>query len=184
MKVSLFGFGLIPFGGRVFPKNKFITRIDNPSRRTHGWYVRLKSGERKVSKFFSDQKHGGYEPAFLKAKKFRDEFLEIKGDRLSQRRIFGLGSRNNTGFNGVVRSSFVKTPGGSELVNYVVTWSPEPNISRKKYFSAQKVGEPEAFRRAAEFRQAMEFKIFGRVIQKKIPSFEEVRSRLETVGSS
>lgn len=95
-----------------------------------------------------------------------------------------LGCRNNTGFNGVVRIAFVKTAGCPELVNYVVTWSPEPNISKKKYFSAQKIGEPEAFRKAAEFRQAMEFKIFGRVIQKKIPSFDEVRNRLEIVGSS
>lgn len=62
---------------------------------------------------------------------------------------------------------------------YEVTWSPEPNVLRKISFSIGKYGEEEAFRRAVDYRQGIEKKVYGRVIQTKIPPFEEVKAQLD-----
>jgi hypothetical protein len=50
-----------------------ITRIDHPTHRTHGWFVRIYGGKRPcASKFFSDLKHGGVEAALAAAELWRD----------------------------------------------------------------------------------------------------------------
>ena len=55
---------------------RFITRYDYQGR--HGWWVRIqrrlakKTAPLVISRFFSDEKFGGYESALVKAKAFRD----------------------------------------------------------------------------------------------------------------
>ncbi len=45
---------------RVIGRPKGISRIDQPSRRTHGWFVRIYEGKNtRVARLFSDQKHKG-----------------------------------------------------------------------------------------------------------------------------
>lgn len=45
---------------RITGRPKGISRIDQPSRRTHGWFVRIYEGKRtRVARLFSDQKHNG-----------------------------------------------------------------------------------------------------------------------------
>lgn len=43
----------------------------------------------------------------------------------------------------------------------------------------EKFGEEGAFQKAVELRQKMEKKAYGRVVQNNIPSFDEVKLRLE-----
>jgi hypothetical protein len=54
-----------------------ISRIDQPSKRTHGWFVRVGYHERKDgsygprhTKFFGDAGHGGKKKALSAAEKF------------------------------------------------------------------------------------------------------------------
>jgi len=56
---------------RVVGRPKGISRIDQPSRRTHGWFVRIYEGKRtRVARLFSDQKHNGIGPALEAALAF------------------------------------------------------------------------------------------------------------------
>lgn len=56
---------------RVVGRPKGISRIDQPSRRTHGWFVRIYEGKRtRVARLFSDQKHSGIGPALEAALAF------------------------------------------------------------------------------------------------------------------
>jgi hypothetical protein len=52
--------------------NYGISRIDQPEKANHGWYVRIMSKGRKEQKFFSDKLHGGRESALEVARKHRD----------------------------------------------------------------------------------------------------------------
>jgi hypothetical protein len=58
---------------RVVGRPKGISRIDQTSTRTHGWYVRVYSRNKTRSRLFSDGKYKGIGPAFEAAMAFRDE---------------------------------------------------------------------------------------------------------------
>ncbi|MDD5261337.1 MAG: hypothetical protein PHD76_05750 [Methylacidiphilales bacterium] len=47
-----------------------VSRIDQPEKHNHGFYVRLTARKKHFSKFFSDRKHGGKAKALVAAKKF------------------------------------------------------------------------------------------------------------------
>lgn len=49
-------------------KNYGISRIDQPDKKSHGYYVRVK----KVSKFFADGVHGSKRKAYEAAETYRD----------------------------------------------------------------------------------------------------------------
>jgi hypothetical protein len=56
---------------RIVGRPKGISRIDQPSRRTHGWFVRVYEGKKtRVARLFSDQKHKGIGPALEAALAF------------------------------------------------------------------------------------------------------------------
>lgn len=68
---------------RVVGRPKGISRIDQPSRRTHGWFVRIYEGKRtRVARLFSDQKHNGIGPALEAALAFhKTEFETVQQSR-------------------------------------------------------------------------------------------------------
>jgi hypothetical protein len=58
-------------------RRRGISRIDQPSKRTHGWFVRVGYHERRDgsygprhTKFFGDASHGGKRKALAAAEKF------------------------------------------------------------------------------------------------------------------
>jgi hypothetical protein len=52
-----------------------ISRIDQPEKKNHGWYVRI-SVRRIISrKFFADNPHGGKAKALKRAKEHRDSLV-------------------------------------------------------------------------------------------------------------
>jgi hypothetical protein len=63
-------------------KHKDISRIDQESKRTHGWYVRVSFQGKEHSKFFSDKKNGGKESALLAAITWRNNTRDCKGSNL------------------------------------------------------------------------------------------------------
>lgn len=70
---------------------------------TRGWWVRVKRGDKKFSRLFSDQKCGGKENALIEARRYRDELEKEHGE------INNLGyqtfksSRNKSGLIGVYK---------------------------------------------------------------------------------
>jgi hypothetical protein len=61
--------------------NYGISRIDQPEKANHGWYVRITKKGHTVQKFFADKSYGGRDPAWENARLHRDrlkaEFPEI-----------------------------------------------------------------------------------------------------------
>ncbi|GAB4110971.1 MAG: hypothetical protein Fur005_15380 [Roseiflexaceae bacterium] len=55
----------------VIGRPRGISRIDQPHRRTHGWFVRLYDGSAtRIARMFSDQKHAGVGRALMAALQF------------------------------------------------------------------------------------------------------------------
>ncbi len=52
-----------------------ISRIDQPERRTFGWFARVYFPGRTLSKFFPDLSHGGLKRALIAAQAYRDQIL-------------------------------------------------------------------------------------------------------------
>ena len=52
-----------------------VSRIDQPSKRTHGWFARVYLGGKTFSKFFADKALGGVRPALLAARAHRAAVL-------------------------------------------------------------------------------------------------------------
>lgn len=73
---------------------QYITRIDQPAKKTLGWYAKFTYGAEKYSKLFSDKKNGGKDQAFIAAQKWVSETR--KGLSLK----YGENT-NTTGFPGI-----------------------------------------------------------------------------------
>ena len=56
-----------------------ISRIDQPSTRTFGWYVRLNRSGKAHAKWFSDARNCGKRKARVAARAFRDEMFKANG---------------------------------------------------------------------------------------------------------
>jgi hypothetical protein len=142
---------------------KSISRIDQPSKKHHGFYVRVVFRGKQHSKFFSDKKYGGGEAALEAAIKYRDELEAELGKPRTDRMVVAPPDKDRGGVrryqkptrrNGKVHYSDV----------YEVSWCPEPGKVRRKRFSVNKLGEREARRRAYEFRMVQERRMYGEPI--------------------
>ena len=59
----------------AYPPNYGITRIDQPHKKNHGYYVRIRHRGTCHSKFFSDRSNGGKREALRLARDHRDSLL-------------------------------------------------------------------------------------------------------------
>ncbi len=136
---------------------KSISRIDQPKKRTHGWYVRVSYAGQQRVKFFSDRMYSGKDEALAEAVEFRNEAeRELKKPR-TDRPVVSRSRRSKTGVIGVRRiTKRSRTKDGtlSERPAYEVTWSPAPRVVRRTSISIAKYGEREALRRAQALRQS------------------------------
>lgn len=147
---------------------KSISRIDTPSKRTHGWYVRVYFNRTMHSKFFSDSIYGGSDEALQEAIRYRNELEKKIGKPRTDRHVVTSSPRNQSGVIGVQRKiKRSKTRHGkiSESEVYEVTWNPEPNVIRRTSVSIDRYGEDEAFRRACQIRRDKEREMYGRELQ-------------------
>ncbi len=162
---------------------KGVSRIDNESKNTHGWYVRVCFDRKMHSKFFGDGTHGGKEKAFKKAVKYRDALEKELGKPRTDRIVVVSNFKSRLGINGVQRVYKEAQMKNNPLKGlfFEVSWSPEPNQLRKKLFSAEGLGEEAAFYQAVRFRQKCERQMYGRIVHVEIPPYEEVKRRWEAV---
>lgn len=56
-----------------------ISRIDQPSKHTFGWYVRVRVADKVHSKFFPDNKFGGKGKSLRAAQTHRDQLMRARG---------------------------------------------------------------------------------------------------------
>lgn len=128
-------------------KHKDISRIDQESKRTHGWYVRVRYFGTTHSKFFSDGKCGGKYSSLLAAIAWRDEVESRIGKQRTDRHIVTV-SNTQTGVVGVRLNDV--------LNRYEVSWVKPDGKQGKTSVSIRKHGRKAAFSKACEIRTQKE----------------------------
>ncbi len=149
-----------------------ISRIDQPSKNTFGWFVRIRRDGNKVSKFFSDGKHGGRDAALKEAQEFRDSNLD-QWQKFAKNhdRAMHLGKESNIGYPGISYCVKSKSRNGEEYQEHVfqVSYSPEKGVHKNKSFYIPKANTKRDFKRnysekleeAIKFRDQQMLKIYG-----------------------
>lgn len=133
-------------------KHKDVARIDQESKRSHGWYVRVRFNSKTHSKFFSDKKNGGRNSALLAAIAWRNNTRDKIGKPHTDRHIVTK-SCTSTGVVGVRLS---------EKENcYFVSWITKEGKSGKTSVSIRKHGKLGAFKKACRIRQLKEAERLG-----------------------
>ena len=149
-------------------KFKSISRIDQPEKHTHGWYVRVHYRGKQIAKFIPDRQYGGKKKALDAAVKFRDETEVEIGKPRTERPVVARKARKKAAVIGV-RQVVKHTRGADGEVHdnpvYEVTWSPRPNVVQRTSVSIRKYGKREAFRRACEIRRQKEHQFYGISLQ-------------------
>lgn len=128
-------------------KHKDISRIDQESKRTHGWYVRVRYFGKTHSKFFSDGKCGGKYSSLLAAIAWRDEVEARIGKQRTDRHIVTV-SNTQTGVVGVRLNDI--------LNRYEVSWVKPDGKQGKTSVSIRKHGRKAAFAKACDIRKEKE----------------------------
>jgi len=68
---------------KISRPNYGVSRIDQPEKRNHGWFVRITLKGQIHSKFFADKSHAGKSAALAAARRHRDTLVKkLPKDRL------------------------------------------------------------------------------------------------------
>jgi hypothetical protein len=164
--------------------HKGISRIDQPERKTHGWYVRVRFNGQQRSKFFSDDGNGGREESLQKAVNYRNVAERELGKPRTDRLVIANNPRNRSGIMGIQRKTkVVKTPTGERKVKnvYEVSWNPEPGRLCRTWVSIDEYGEEAALRKACAIRREKEREMFGSEV---LSNWTNNLARLLTVNES
>ena len=128
-------------------KHKDIARIDQPDKRTHGWYVRVRYKGKTHSKFFSDKKCGGRYSSLLSALAWRDTVEEQLGKQRTNKHVVTV-SHTDTGVVGVRLNE--------KLNRYEVSWVTPVGKQGKTSVSISRHGKDKAFAMACRIRKEKE----------------------------
>jgi hypothetical protein len=132
-----------------------ISRIDQPAKHNHGFFVRLQRRGKTHSAFFTDQIHGGRKRALAAAQKHYCKLLAKWGPPMRNRRRWWAQIRRRKGSSGIVGVQTVVRRRNGEVRKYwVATWSPKPYVVRRKGFSFWEYGSKKARRLALRARRA------------------------------
>ncbi len=140
---------------------KSISRIDQPEKNNHGFYVRVSFRGQQHRKFFSDAKYGGDEGALDAAIAYRNSLERDLGKPHTDRMVLAPKDKKRAG---VRRIQKTRRKNGKVYTYdvYEVQWCPEPRKVERQFFYVNTLGEHEARRRAYELRRAKERQIYGR----------------------
>jgi len=130
---------------------KGISRIDQPEKHNHGWFVRVTRKGITHSAFFTDRKHGGKTKALAAAKKGLKN-LRAKYPPMS-RQEFAKVQRRRTKSGIVGVTQLTKQVKGVDYQFWQATWSPRPGVIEKKVFSISKYGDEKAKQLAIKARR-------------------------------
>ena len=133
-------------------RSKGISRIDQPEKRTHGFFVRLQRRGKIYSGFFADKTHGGQPQALAAAQKHYQKLLRKHRPLTRQLRAQIRRRKGSSGIVGVQRV-IVRRPGYQQAY-WKATWSPQPYVVRTMMFSTRKYGARWAKALAIRVRKA------------------------------
>ena len=132
-----------------------ICRIDQPEKRNHGFLVRVMHKGKIHSAFFADRMHGGQAEALMAAQQHRRKLLAKLGLPKQKSRRWWAELRRRIGSSNIVGVQRIVVRRSRRPVTYwKATWSPEPYVVRRKWFSVEKFGARKAKRLAILARRA------------------------------
>lgn len=131
----------------LLEKHKDIARIDQESKRTFGWYVRVRFVGKVYSKFFSDRKWGGRYSSLLTAISWRDQTEKEIGKTRTNKHMVTV-SNSKTGVVGVRLNE--------KLKRFEVSWVTHLGKQGKTSVSINKHGKKVALAKAIGIRQEKE----------------------------
>lgn len=127
-----------------------ISRIDQPERHNHGYYVRVTSNRKTQSKFFADKSNGGKRAALRAAKVHELELRkQAEARRRNKRQV--ASARNTSGIVGVGRAVWEES--GREAAYWQAAWTSSGGERKSRKFSVNKYGEEKAKRMAIKARR-------------------------------
>ncbi len=136
----------------VAPRANYgITRIDQPEKKNHGFYVRITHRGQTHQKYFPDKSSGGKNKALKLAKTFRDELLakmpKYKQEMAARKKRKALKS----GVTGVTH--VVSKVGENKQYQYwQAAWADENGKRRTAKFSISRYGKEKALEMAIKAR--------------------------------
>jgi hypothetical protein len=116
-----------------------ISRIDQPEKRTHGFFVRLRREGTLRNAFFADLKYGGKKHALEAAQAHYQKLL--KRYQPMTRRVWAQIERRKSSSGMVGVNKVVVKRTGRTRQYWQATWSPKPYVVKKRMFSVQRYGE-------------------------------------------
>ena len=132
--------------------NYGITRIDQPDKKNHGYYVRITHKGKSHQKYFPDKANGGKTKALKAAKDYRDEILsrmpKYKQEAASRKRR-PIKKSGITGVTHVVSKS-VK---GKSYDYWQAAWIDKTNKRKTAKFSISRYGDDKALALAKKARK-------------------------------
>jgi hypothetical protein len=132
-----------------------ISRIDQPEKHNHGYFVRVQRNGKLHSAFFTDKKFGGRAKALAAAQKHYRALLARLGPPQQKSRRWWAELRRRKGSSSVVGVQRVAVRRGDMLREYwKATWSPKPYVVARKQFSVRKHGYSKAKLLAIRARRA------------------------------
>jgi hypothetical protein len=126
-----------------------ISRIDQPEKYNHGYYVRVRRNGKTEAKFFADKGHGGKRAALRAAKEYETELISRAESKIKKKEA--KSERNTSGKVGVSR-----TESGSRGYMYSywqAAWVGPDGKRKSVKFSINKYGEEKAKRMALKARR-------------------------------
>lgn len=131
--------------------NYGISRIDQPEKRNHGFYVRISFGGQQHSKYFPDKSNGGKDIALVNAQKFRDSIISNLPLDRQKRATSPSRAIPKSGVVGVTHLSTKR--GDYEYTYWQGAWTLPDGRRRTKKFSIKYYGNREALRLAIKVRK-------------------------------
>jgi len=128
-------------------EHKDVARIDQDSKHTHGWFVRIRFQGKTKMKFFSDKKCGGKQVALDSAIAWRNTTEKQLGKIRTDKHMVTTSS-SGTGVVGVRLNE--------KDNKYLVSWVTPEGKQGKTSVSIRKHGKEAAFIKACTIRQEKE----------------------------
>jgi hypothetical protein len=127
-----------------------ISRIDQPEKHNHGYYVRITRDGHTSAKFFSDKSSGGKRAA-LRLAKAHEAVLVKEAESRPRKRRERITSRNTSGKVGVSRTEWESN--GRLSAYWQAHWTTSDGTRKSVKYSISRYGEDKARRLALKARR-------------------------------
>lgn len=128
-----------------------ITRIDQPAKKNHGFYVRITHRGQNFQKYFPDKACGGKNKALAAAKTYRDQILSELPKSKQEAAARERRKIKKSGVTGVTHV-VSKSDKGKTYDYWQAAWTDKSNRRRTAKFSISRYGDNEALELAKKAR--------------------------------